>query len=83
MRPGDERVLLTVYLDGCDPIETHATAAMQDPGDRPQWITVAGEHCPFGMRPLTARAVLRGEVIDHRAVFAFGHTVTTRTSDAC
>lgn len=77
MRPGDERVLLTVYREGCAPIETHATAAMQDPGDRPQWITVAGEHHPFGMRPLTARAVVRGEAIDHRAVFAFGHTTRT------
>lgn len=74
LRPGDERVLLTVYNDH-GVRETYATADMQEPGDGGQFLTVAGEHHPYGERPLRARDVLEGHAVDHRSVFAFGHVV--------
>ncbi len=70
MRPGDERVLLTLYFD--DSVRaTYATAAMQ--ADYTHDLAVTGEHDPYGVPLLTARHVLDGDT-RHRAVIAFGHT---------
>lgn len=69
MRPGDERVLLTLYLD--DSVRpTYATAAMQ--AGYTHSLGVMGEHNPYGVRPMTARDVLKDDT-RHRAVIAFGH----------